>query len=181
MDKYEEKVMPIESNESEETDKETLIKTFGSYTTLHGFHFLIDSTSAVRRILWLLLMIVCLVAFGFQLKNSYLKLIRHDSVIAKDIELSRSLLFPAVSICNQNMLRRSKILGTDAQLYLDTIDKLKANNTSRQINSSFDIFKAAKKAGHKLTTMMKLCSWRGQKCGPENFTFFTSPYVSAQD
>ena len=178
MKKHETDVMPGESSESDVAEQETMIKNFGSYTTLHGFHFLTDSTYAVRRILWLLLMIACLVVLVIQLQNNYAKLRRHDSLVTKDFELSSNLIFPAVSICNQNMLQRSKILGTDAQLYLDTIDKLKANNVSRQINSSFDIFKAAKEAGHNLTTMMKLCYWRGQKCGPENFTSFISFYVS---
>lgn len=169
-------------------ERQKLIKSFGSYTTLHGFHFLTDSGSALRRILWLTLMIVCLVILIFQLRDNYAKLQRHDSMVTKDIEFTRSLLFPAVSICNQNMLQRSKILGTESQLYLDALDTIKAElKSSRNVkpaqlqsNYSFDIEEAVREAGHNLTTMMSLCSWRGQKCGPENFTSFVSFYVSAQ-
>ena len=182
------------SSENEERDDfdtvkkpQELIKTFGSYTTLHGFHFLTDSSSVLRRILWLLLMVVCLVILIVQIQTNYAKLQRHDSSVTKDIEFSRSLLFPAVSICNQNMLRRSKILDTDAQLYLDRIDYIKAeymNSTefmreqSRQINASFDLEKVVKEAGHNLTSMLALCLWKGETCGPENFTSFVSFYVS---
>lgn len=169
-------------------DTQTLIKTFGSYTTLHGFHFLSDSNSAIRRILWLVLMIVCLAILAVNIKENYAKLQRHDSSVTKDVEHSRTLLFPAVSICNQNMLLRSKINGTDAQFYLDGIDYLKAGymgdttneQALRRPDASFDIEKTVREAGHNLSTMMKLCLWRGQKCGVENFTTFVSFYVSSE-
>lgn len=171
---------------NETVDTQTLIKTFGSYTTLHGFHFLSDSNSAIRRILWLVLMIVCLAILAVNVKENYAKLQRHVSSVAKDVEHSRTLLFPAVSICNQNMLLRSKINGTDAQFYLDGIDYLKymddGNNKQslRRPSASFDIEKTVREAGHNLSTMMSLCLWRGQKCGVENFTTFVSFYVSSE-
>lgn len=166
-----------DSDQNDEEDTQKLIKNFGSYTTLHGLHFLCDSKFRVRRILWLLLMLVSLVILSIQIKENYAKLQRHDSMVTKDVEYSRRLQFPAISICNQNMLRRSKIFGTDAQLYLDDIDFLKPA-PSRKSNASFDIEKSVREAGHNLTTMMKLCRWRGQKCGAENFTTFVSFYVS---
>ncbi|KAM7431426.1 hypothetical protein ABFA07_017989 [Porites harrisoni] len=160
------------SNATQETEVQKLIKNFGSYTTLHGLHFLFESSSAVRRILWIILMVACMLILAFQLKYCYLKLQSHESLVTKDIEYSKSFLFPAVTICNQNMLLKSKILGTDAQKYLDNIDNLKY--VSRRINSSFNILEVAKEAGHNLTVMMKRCSWRGQRCGPENFTSFAT-------
>ena len=166
-----------DSDQNDEEEPQKLIKDFGSYTTLHGLHFLCDSNLRVRRILWLLLMLVSLVILSIQIKENYAKLQRHDSMVTKDVEYSRRLQFPAISICNQNMLRRSKIFGTDAQLYLDDIDFLKPA-PSRKSNASFDIEKSVREAGHNLTTMMKLCRWRGQKCGAENFTTFVSFYVS---
>ncbi|XP_078362062.1 acid-sensing ion channel 3-like isoform X2 [Oculina patagonica] len=182
--------IPSRDNE-EESDQTTnevgtkkLIKTFGSYTTLHGFHFLSDSNSAIRRIVWLLLMIICLAIMAVNVKENYAKLQRHDSLVTKDVEQSKRLLFPAVSICNQNMLLKTKIRDTDAQFYLDSIDDLKAeymgNVTTEQAlhraRASFDIEKTVREAGHNLSTMMKLCMWRGQKCGVENFTTFVSFY-----
>ena len=176
------------SGATRETEVEKLVKDFGSYTTLHGLHFLFESSSAVRRILWIMLMGACMVILAFQVRHSYIKLRRCDSLITKDIERSNSLPFPAVTICNQNMFLKSKILGTDVQIYLDEIDDLKAGyqalimtplkNTSRRISSSFNILKVAEEAGHNLTVMMILCSWRGHKCGPENFTSFVSERVS---
>lgn len=170
----------------ETAEEQTLIKNFGSYTTLHGFHFLLDSTSTVRRLLWLVLMLVCLAILIITVKEKYSKLLRHESLVTKDIEHSKRLLFPAVSICNQNMLLNSKIQGTDAQLYLDGIDYLMPANpgaTGTQqalsgVSSSFDIEKAVREAGHNLTAMLKFCTWRGEKCSAENFTTFVSFYVS---
>lgn len=171
---------------NDKTDEQTLIKNFGSYTTLHGFHFLFDSNSTVRRILWLILMLACLVILALFVRENYFKLLRHESLVTKDIEHSKRLLFPAVSICNQNMLLKSKIQDTDAQLYLDGIDYLVPANpgdddtqqASSGVRASFDIEKAVREAGHNLTAMLKFCSWRGEKCGAENFTTFVSFYVS---
>lgn len=169
---------------NDKTDEQTLIKNFGSYTTLHGFHFLFDSNSTVRRILWLILMLACLVILALFVRENYFKLLRHESLVTKDIEHSKRLLFPAVSICNQNMLLKSKIQDTDAQLYLDGIDFLGPANpgdddtqqASSGVRASFDIEKAVREAGHNLTAMLKFCSWRGEKCGAENFTTFVSFY-----
>lgn len=185
-----ENTKPGQGNEGEidqkndETNEQTLIKNFGSYTTLHGFHFLFDSNSTVRRIIWLILMLVCLVILAFTIKENYLKLLRYESLVTKDIENSKRLLFPAVSICNQNMLLKSKIQDTDAQLYLDGIDYLMPANPGRDdtqqaprgVGASFDIEKAVREAGHNLTAMLKFCSWRGERCGAENFTTFVSFY-----
>ena len=171
---------------NDKIDEETLIKNFGSYTTLHGFHFLFDSNSTVRRIVWLILMLVCLVILTIIVKENYLKLQRYESLVTKDIEHSKRLLFPAVSICNQNMLLKSKIQDTDAQFYLDGIDYLVPANPGgddtqqapRGVSASIDIEKAVREAGHNLTAMLKFCSWRGERCGAENFTTFVSFYVS---
>ena len=173
---------------NDETDEQTLIKNFGSYTTLHGLHFLFDSSSTVRRVLWLILMLVCMVILAITVRGNYLKLRRHESLVTKDIEHSKRLLFPAVSICNQNMLLKSKIQGTDAQLYLDGIDYLvpsysggaDTQQAPSGVGASFDIEKAVREAGHNLTAMLKFCSWRGEKCSAENFTTFESFYVSIQ-
>ena len=140
------------SGATRKTEVEKLVKDFGSYTTLHGLHFLFESSSVVRRILWIMLMGACMVILAFhEVRHSYIKLRRYDSLIMKDIERSNSLLFPAVTICNQNMFLKSKILGTDVQIYLDEIDELKAENqafimtplknTSRRISSSFKVFR----------------------------------------
>ena len=171
-----------DGDHTDEVDAQKLIKNFGSYTTLHGLHFLFDSNATVRRLLWSALMIVCIVFLVLNLKENYSKLLRYDSLVTKDVEHSKSLLFPAVSICNQNMIRKSKILGSDAQVYLDSLDyfKVEYSKKQRQTNASFDIEQAVREAGHNLTTMMKLCLWRGQKCGAENFTTFVSFYVSEQ-
>lgn len=173
------------ANSGQENDIKTLITSFGSYTTLHGFHFFVESGSVVRRILWLLLMMVCLLILALQLRGSFAKLRTYDSMVTKDIEHSQKLLFPAVSICNQNMLRRRKINGTDAQLYLDGLDYIGLQNNptgikqaAARMNFSFDIEKAVREAGHNLTTMLLDCSWKREKCGPENFTSFVSFYVS---
>ena len=175
----------LDSNKgAEKIDQDTpqqLMKNFSSYTTLHGFHFLAQPRSVVRRITWLLLMLVCFAVLGVQLRENYLKLKRYESVATTSLEHSKEVRFPAVTICNQNMLRRNSINGTEAQFYLDGLDTLKLRRPSTlnfAHTASFDIEKVVRKAGHNLSEMIKTCSWKTQKCGPENFTVSLSFYVS---
>lgn len=95
-----------------ETDEATrVIKDFSGYTTLHGFHFVLDSASRIRRIIWITLISLGICALFFQFRDNWRKLRSYESVIGKDIEHAEKLLYPAITICNQNMMRKSKILG----------------------------------------------------------------------
>ena len=161
------------------TKNEKLLKDFSSYTTLHGLHFLFDSQSKVRRLVWVVLLIGCAIVLVVQFQNSWGKYKQYLTITSKEIEKSDKLLFPAVSICNQNIMKRSKIEGTDAQGYLDQLDywKHKAGIVAN-VSGEFDIEKAVNESGHKLEDMMKMCTWKGGLCGPHNFTVFFSFTVS---
>ncbi|KXJ08750.1 Acid-sensing ion channel 4 [Exaiptasia diaphana] len=68
------------------------------------------------------------------------------------------LRFPAVTICNKNTLKKSKIQGKDGQLWLDGQNfKLKKDwpKIHSQINASFDIEKEVLANGHRVTDVIK--------------------------
>ena len=50
------------------------------------------------------------------------KLLEHDSVTVKEQQRGAKILLPAVTICNQNMLRKDKIMGTETQKFMDDVD-----------------------------------------------------------
>ena len=158
----------------------TLVNEFASYTTLHGFHFVLESFSLVRRILWAILLLLGLGLLMMQCQSGYQKLTEHDSLTVKEQQRGKTVLFPAVTICNQNMLRKDKIIGTEAQTFLDNIESLLFNETIRNDeNETFtlDLDQVTRKAGHNITELLQACTWQGKLCGPEDFHVFISEHV----
>jgi len=68
----------------------------------------------------------------------------------------KDLKFPLVTICNQNMLKRSKIMGKDGQWYLDGVAGL--YNMAKLIgkmNKSFEIDHEILTNGHQFDDIVK--------------------------
>ncbi|XP_078361330.1 acid-sensing ion channel 3-like [Oculina patagonica] len=164
-----------EALRSERDEASRVMKDFGSYTTLHGFHFVFDSGSMIRRIIWVTLILLGICFLFFQFRDNYRKLRSNRSVIGKDLEHSQEMLFPAITICNQNMMRKSKIMGTDAQTFLDQQDDVKAKvsgktSLEKEISPNFNVEESVRKNSHNLSEMMKECSWQKEPCTTANFT-----------
>lgn len=158
-----------EAWKSETEEASRVMKDFSSYTTLHGFHFVLDSASRIRRIIWITLICLGICFLFFQFKDNYRKLQSNKSVIGKDIEHTEKLLYPAITICNQNMMRKSKIMGTDAQTFLDQQDFFKLKVLGKKIleketSPDFDPGESVIKNGHNLSEMIKHCQWNKQEC-----------------
>lgn len=154
-------------------------------STLHGFHYVIGADRAIcRRVIWFFLMLIGFSFLVHQLYASCSKLLAYEDVLNRDIIETKEQKFPAVTICNRNMLQRSLIKGTDIQTYLDHINyigkllygkKLKPLET---LNGSVDMEKVVKEYGHKLEDMLFLCGWKGNLCTYDQFTTRYSNIVS---
>ncbi|KAK2562244.1 Acid-sensing ion channel 4 [Acropora cervicornis] len=170
---------------SEKEEASRVIKDFGSYTTLHGFHFILDSGSIIRKIIWITLISLGIAFLFIQFQDNYRKLQSREIVISKDLERNKKLLFPAITICNQNMMRKSKIMGTDAQTFLDQQDTLKYQLLgdslySKETDPAFNIEESVKNNSHDLSEMVKICTWSGRPCSAANFTPVLSYVLDAQ-
>ena len=164
---------------SEKEEASRVIRDFGSYTTLHGFHFIFDSGSLIRRIIWVTLILLGICFLFFQFRDNYRKLNSNQSIISKDIEHPEKLLYPAITLCNQNMMRKSRIIGTDAQTFLDQQDHLKhkvlgKHLMEKEIDPSFNIEESVRNNSHVLSEMLKSCTFQGQPCSTANFTSLLS-------
>ena len=143
----------------EKEEASRVIKDFGSYTTLHGFHFILDSGSIIRKIIWITLISLGIAFLFIQFRDNCRKLQSREIVISKDLERNENLLFPAITICNQNMMRKSKIMGTDAQTFLDQQDTLKYQILgdslhSKETDPAFNIEESVKNNSHDLSEML---------------------------
>ncbi|XP_072173183.1 uncharacterized protein [Diadema setosum] len=102
--------------DQETTDDDTvlnrLIENFVNTTTAHGIPNIYRSKSTVQRAFWTLAVLICLSAFileGTRLIRTFLS---YPYSTRNDIVSMSELEFPAVSICNVNMMRRSMLANT---------------------------------------------------------------------
>lgn len=169
-------------NEPMKTPKE-LWDDLGSYSTLHGLHFTFDKSSKLRRALWILLMLGSGVFLTNQIYTGWKKVVSFQVVLKYKNEFRDSLDFPAVSICNDNMMKRSRINGTFAQRYLDLLDREKKSKwpeLESSLNYSVNMKSAVMQYGHNLSEMLLYgeCKWPWMPCKAYNFTSFYDYRVS---
>lgn len=161
-------------------------QVLSGYSTLHGLHFVTGEHRGIgRRVIWFLLM---LVGFGFLMKQLYCSTFNYrlkDHIFTTEILDApvNGQVFPAITICNQNMMRKQDIEGKEAQVYLDELNTFKnvmipkSFSKSKNLNSTFDVKKAVSKYGHTAKKMFKKCSWDGEFCSYRNFTTVYSHMV----
>ena len=96
------------------------------------------------------------------------------------LEFEHSSVFPAVTICNMNTLRRSALtpnaLNIVQQFFSRSVGEY-VNKTKVRDWSSFnhtiksaDMREQYRKKGHLLKDMVIECTWQGKPCRPEDFT-----------
>ncbi|XP_033126038.1 degenerin mec-10-like [Anneissia japonica] len=95
-------------------DKKSILEItskFGSGTSSHGIPRIAAAKSWHGRILWSFLFLTCMVIFVWQaylLVNAYLGYDVAISIKVSNIE-GREIVFPAVTVCNTNPVRKSQI------------------------------------------------------------------------
>jgi len=162
------------------TKREGMFKRFlenlAGYSTFHGFHFVVNSSNAAaRRLIWLGLIVAATAFLFVQLISSFKKLQANRFVVDKNVIYSPDVVFPAFTFCNINMMKKSRIQGTQAQLYIDMVDRKWIGN--KDLNSSFDLEKALLNAGHTAKDMVHFSRWKGKRCSYRNFTTFYTEKV----
>lgn len=176
----EDKTSTKHADESGIVASSELINEFASYTTLHGFHFILQSCSLLRRLMWGVLLVIGLAMLILQCLLGFSKLADHDSVTVKELQRGEKIIFPALTICNLNMLQRDKILGTKAQTFMDDMESVVfGERWTGNGNETFtlNLERVVKEAGHNISEMLSLCAWSGRPCGPKDFFMFVSIQV----
>lgn len=167
-------------DEKKKSDKiHDLWVSFLDSCTLHGFHFCFSGNPPVRRVLWTLLLLGAFALFFEKCTDSIMNFFEYPFTTTTLIVYENSLFFPAVSICNYNDARLSKINGTLVdQLFVTT--KIKGENGS-DIKSKLtgEIMQSTlSKAAHRLDEMILDCTWnKDEKCDYRNFTEFKSAFA----
>ncbi|XP_075703108.1 acid-sensing ion channel 2 isoform X2 [Rhinoderma darwinii] len=172
------------------------IQIFANTSTLHGIrHIFVYGPLTLRRFLWTIAFLCSLgllllesserVAFYF----SYQHVTKVDQVVAD------SLVFPAVTICNLNSFRFSKITTNDLYHAGELLELLDVNGqilepqladpevlAVLEEKTKFKQFKPKtfcmgefmERTGHDLKEMILYCKFRGHECNYRDFqTVFT--------
>ncbi|XP_071493525.1 epithelial sodium channel subunit gamma-like [Diadema antillarum] len=89
------------------------IKDFADNTTTHGVPQILRSDrSCLFRLTWAVITATALSALLFQGSNTIINFFQRPTTSKISIITRKELLFPSVTICNLNMMRRSKLNGT---------------------------------------------------------------------
>ena len=109
---------PVENNDAvvkhaaRSSKTRAIIDEFISNTTTHGVpRVLSDEYSILLRIFWSLIILTFLVLLVFQGTLLVINFIGRPSSTKLTIVTESKLEFPAVTICNLNMMRRSMLQG----------------------------------------------------------------------
>ncbi|KXJ07731.1 acid-sensing ion channel 2 [Exaiptasia diaphana] len=160
-----------EREDSRKPSSKSYLQDFSGYSTLHGSYFVLGSGGIIRRVVWMVLVLAGVGICTSQLVVSFRRLRAYEHIVSKDIIPESKLTFPAVTICNINMMKRSRINGTEAQVFIDKLNPLKTSKelSKKQLKDSFDISKAVKEHGYKVKDLVRVCVWDGQdgnSCSP---------------
>ncbi|ELW64823.1 Amiloride-sensitive cation channel 3 [Tupaia chinensis] len=161
------------------------IRAFASSCTLHGLgHVFGPGGLTLRRGLWAVAVLLSLAAFLYQVAGRVRYYGEFHYETALDERESHRLTFPAVTLCNINPLRRSRLTPNDLHWAGPTLLGLDPAEHAAFLRAlgqppapagfmpspTFDMAQLYARAGHSLDAMLLDCRYRGQACGPENFT-----------
>ncbi|XP_038642429.1 acid-sensing ion channel 1B isoform X1 [Scyliorhinus canicula] len=175
-----------EEGDNEEAGQSNVISlaTFAGSSNLHGMsHIFVESGCGFRQVLWGCAFLSSLAIFLYQVMDRVMYYLEYHHITALDEMDSPFLLFPAVTLCNFNRFRRSKITYADLAFagilmgYTEGMDPgFQLAPSARNDGSSFSMYELFNRTGHQLKDMLKECRYRMDECGPENFSVVFTRY-----
>lgn len=175
-------------------------QAFVHSSTLHGLRFIFPyGQPSARRLLWAAALLACLGLLALESAERLAYFLSYPHVTSVDAVVSSSLVFPAVTICNLNTYRFSRLMRNDLyhagellalldvhltipQPHLAEPDVLaflqeKANFTAYR-PKTFSMKEFIERVGHDLKEMMLYCRYQGQECSHSDFKI-VSPLMSS--
>uniref|UniRef100_A0A8C6UMI0 Acid-sensing ion channel 2 n=1 Tax=Neogobius melanostomus TaxID=47308 RepID=A0A8C6UMI0_9GOBI len=166
-------------------------QAFAHSSTLHGLRFVFPyGRPSVRRFLWALVLLACVGLLALESAERLAYFLSYPHVTSVDAVASSSLVFPAVTICNLNAYRFSRLTRNDLyhagellalldvhlaipQPHLAEPDVLafleeKSNFTAYK-PKPFSMKEFIERVGHDMKEMMLYCRYQGQECSPADF------------
>ncbi|XP_072423139.1 acid-sensing ion channel 1B isoform X1 [Chiloscyllium punctatum] len=157
---------------------------FAANSNLHGMgHIFVKEGCGVRQVLWGCAFLSSLAIFLYQVTDRVMYYLEYHHITALDEMDSPFLYFPAVTLCNFNRFRRSKITSMDLALAGSLMGYTKGMDPGFQLappvrngGAPYSMYELFNRTSHQLEDMLKDCRYRMEECGPENFTVVFTRY-----
>ncbi|XP_056608249.1 acid-sensing ion channel 2-like [Triplophysa dalaica] len=170
-------------------------QSFTHSSTLHGLRFIFPYSSsshrsASRRLLWGAALLASLVLLVLESTERLAYFLTYPQVTSVDAVVSGSLVFPAVTVCNLNAYRFTRLTQNDLyhagellallDVHLQIPDPQLAephvlafltekSNFTNYRPKAFSMLEFTERVGHDLKEMMLYCRFQGQECSHRDF------------
>ncbi|KAI4533049.1 hypothetical protein MG293_016068 [Ovis ammon polii] len=184
--------MDLKESPSEGSLQPSSIQIFANTSTLHGIrHIFVYGPLTVRRVLWAMAFVGSLGLLLVESSERVSYYFSYQHVTKVDEVVAQSLVFPAVTLCNLNGFRFSRLTTNDLyhagellallDVNLQIPDPHLADPTvleALQRKADFKHYRPKQfsmreflhRVGHDLKDMMLYCKFKGQECGHQDFT-----------
>ncbi|CAC5411235.1 unnamed protein product [Mytilus coruscus] len=149
------------------------LKDFSDQTSFHGLRYVAEETTFPhRRILWLILILVCFGASVYQISDRVIYYNRWPVTVNLGVNYNKTLQFPAVTICNQNAFK-----ATLAEKYgwYKMIEKMftTQSGVDELLQDSFygniTLESLYLNTTHQKEDLIFSCLWKGKTCKSDDF------------
>lgn len=146
-------------------------------STLHGMQYVFNGQTKARSIIWAVFLLGGMAYFSFQCSKLLTIYFRYPITTKLTLEYEQSPKFPAVTLCNFNMVSRSRTRKFAEELinwvFKEKQLELKGANFSA-INwkdyENISMEEIYYDASHQIKDMLGRCTWSGHQCSDQNFT-----------
>uniref|UniRef100_K7FSS6 Acid-sensing ion channel 2 n=1 Tax=Pelodiscus sinensis TaxID=13735 RepID=K7FSS6_PELSI len=154
------------------------IQIFAHTSSLHGIrHIFVYGPVTIRRLLWMLAFVGSLGLLLVESSDRVAFYFSYQHVIKVDEVMANSLVFPAVTICNLNEFRFSKLTTNDLYHAGELLALLDVNLQIPDPHLAepaykpkvFNMQEFLGRVGHDLKDMLLYCKFKGQECSQKDF------------
>ena len=97
----------------EGSEKKNPFVNYAENHTIGGLRNVLLGDSIIRRLAWLVVLLICLAATGYALRNNFKKLINRPTSTTISTFTPTTLDFPAVTVCNLNIFSATLAKGNE--------------------------------------------------------------------
>ncbi|TRY84057.1 hypothetical protein DNTS_014926 [Danionella cerebrum] len=168
-------------------------QSFTHRSTLHGLRFIFPYSpyrSTLRRLLWSIALLASFVVLVLESTERLAYFLSYPQVTSVDAVVSGSLVFPAVTVCNLNTYRFTRLTQNDlyhAGELLALLDVhlqipephlaephvleflTEKSNFTNYRPKPFNMREFTERVGHDLKEMMLYCRFQGLECSHQDF------------
>ena len=149
-------------------------RKFVHSTTTHGVIHIFSGKSKLRRFFWLLLVLASASGCLYDIIESIRRLAQGNTDTTISVVEPEMVDFPAITLCNLNLIRKSYLQDVSQQLendlgnVYDTSQGCSNGDISSSLNESFsDLLWNGR---HTAEDIIFQCKYEGQKCDHNDFT-----------